>query len=99
MTDVIAGSAVDELHTRLTEEPAVALAETMAEQGCGWHRLCGGGVGARMKVRPKQNPDSFLPSGRVIDKWRVRIVLSWPTTEPSANDQAVLVKGLNGHAS
>ena len=99
MTDVIAGSAVDELRTRLTEEPVVALAETMAEQVRGWEDLCRGGAGARFEVCPKETLDSFLPNGSVTDEQRVCIVLSWPTTEPSASDQAVLEKGLNGHAS
>lgn len=61
MTDVIMGSAVDELHTRLTGEPVVALAETMAEQVCGRDRPCRGGVGARSEVRPKRTLDSPCP--------------------------------------
>ena len=99
MTDVIAGCAVDELRTRLTDEPVVALVETMAEQVCGWDRLCRGGVGARNEVGPTQTLDSVLPNGWVIEKPRVRIVLSWLTTEPSANGQVVLAEDLNGHAS
>ena len=82
MTNVIACSAVDELRTRLTEEPVVGLVETMAEQVCGCDHLCRGGIGTRIKVCPKRNLDSVLPNGWVIEKRRVRIVLSWPTTEP-----------------
>ncbi|PXY37251.1 hypothetical protein [Prauserella flavalba] len=61
-----------------------SLAETTAEQVRGWHRLCRGGVGARIKVCPKQTVDSFLPNGWMIDEQRVRIMIS--------------EKGLLGHA-
>jgi hypothetical protein len=81
VTDVIAGSALDELRTRLTEEPVVAFAETMAGQVRGWYSRAVAAL-ARFEVCPKQTLDSYLPNGWVIDKERVRVMLSWPTTEP-----------------
>ncbi len=68
---------------------AAALAETMAEQVRVWDRLHRHGAGPHIAVYPAHTPDSDLPDGRVIDKRHVRIVLSWPTTEQSADDQVI----------
>lgn len=68
---------------------AAALAGTMAEQVRVWDRLHRHGAGPRVSAYPVHTPDSGLPVGRVIDKRHARIVLSWPTTEQSAEDQVI----------
>lgn len=84
MTDVVARSVVDELCTRLTEEPVVARGDdgragARVAPLVPWRRWR-----ARIKVCPKQTVDSFLPNGWMIDEQRVRIMIS--------------EKGLLGHA-
>lgn len=68
---------------------AATLAETTAEQVRVWNRLHRQGPGPRIAVYPAHMPYADLPEGRVIDKRHVRVVLSWPTTKSSTDDQAV----------
>lgn len=68
---------------------AAALAKAVAEQVLVWDRLHRHGAGPRIAIYPVNSPDSGLPTGRVINKRHIRIVLSWPTTEQSAEDQVI----------
>lgn len=74
---------------------ATALAETVAEQVRVWDRRHRHGAGPRIAAYPVNTPDSDLPIGRVITKRHVRLVLSWPTTDQSAEDQVIPRKTTN----
>lgn len=63
---------------------AVALAEAMAEQLRVWGRDHRGGPGPRIAAYPATTPDDQLPEGRVINKRHVRILVSWPSKDPSS---------------
>lgn len=63
---------------------AVALAEAMAEQLRVWGRDHRSGPGPRIAAYPATTPDDQLPEGRVINKRHVRILVSWPSKDPSS---------------
>lgn len=62
---------------------ADALAEAMAEQMRVWGSDHRGGPGPRIAAFPASTPDDQPPEGRVINKRHVRILISWPSKDPS----------------
>ncbi|MEU9891094.1 methyltransferase, FxLD system [Sphaerisporangium sp. NPDC051017] len=71
--------------------PAAAhLAEMVAEQLRVWSREHRGGPGPQYRIYPAEIPDDVLPAGRVIDKVRSRVVISWPQPASTASGQGFL---------
>lgn len=82
-----AADGVVELGAHAFGPEADALAEAFADQVRIWdrdHRL---GPGPRVVAYPAGTPDQRLPHGLVVDKSHVRIVISWPSGDPSAPGQ------------
>ncbi|MDT3397673.1 methyltransferase, FxLD system [Streptomyces sp. B1866] len=66
-----------------------AFAETVADHVRAWDREQRGGPGPEISVYPAATPDDQLPElsiGRVINKVHCRVVLSWPTAAPAAEN-------------
>lgn len=61
----------------------------MAEQVRVWVRAYRGGTAPVIAAYPAGAPEERLPDGLVIDKWHVRVTVSWPPPRLFAVGQGV----------